>query len=181
VKRSPLRRPTPLRRKPPTRKRSYPARPDRATIAFHEAVRDRAEHPCWGCVVEPTDMARQSCRRLSWRMEAHHLLPQRVLRVEFPHGVFLGERDAEQAWMAVPYPGAVMGLPVRSLQELLDDPRNGVLVGNWHHARIENRRTIPLRAHLPADVWAFARELGVVWMLERWYPAVPDARIRGAA
>ena len=144
-----------------------------ASSLFRDAVIERdvqADRICWGCEIDCTTTAWATCRSQSLLRDAHHLIPQRVLRLEFPHGVFLGERDGRPAWLKVPFPGAVSGVPVRSLEQLLDDPRNGVMVGRWHHERIESHRTIPLRHHLPADVWAFAIELDIEWMLERWYP-----------
>ncbi len=73
------------------------------------------------------------------RLEGHHVLPKRQLKV-------CGRRDA------------------------LWDARNGLCVCGWHHARHENHvQRIP-RAVLPVDVFEFAAELDLSWLLDREYP-----------
>lgn len=72
-------------------------------------------------------------------LDAHHLIPKQVLKREFPHGV----------------------------NDLLMDPRNGVLVRRYHHDALEARAAVIPKALLPADALEFVAELGLDWYVDK--------------
>lgn len=80
-----------------------------------------------------------------WRcdgpLDAHHLIPQRLLRRE------------------------LSGDP--RLDAYLHDPRNGVPVCRQHHHVLETRALVVPRRFVPRRAAAFAEELGLVWALDR--------------
>lgn len=91
---------------------------------------------CVLCDVYPDE--RETCRVRSGRvLDAHHVIPQQTLKRELP-------------------------LPVRMVA--LNDPRNGVLLGRWHHRMVEARmRELPI----PYHVAEFAHDYGLDWWIER--------------
>lgn len=100
---------------------------------------------CWGCNVQP--MQRWKCLdRSAGRYDRHHLISQQTIRREFPRG-----HDG------------------RTLDELLQDPRNIVQVGRWHHAQIEAHMLNPGWASLPDAAVEFAVELDLEHLLARRY------------
>lgn len=125
---------------------------------------------CWGCVVQPDE--RERCGRESVAVDAHHVLPKQLLKREFPGGVVLFDGRAE-------------GVPVRfnpdveltdtvtferrSLDALLMDGRNGVIVRRFHHDAIEGRAVVPSLRAVPLQAREFAAELGLEHHLERIY------------
>lgn len=125
--------------------------------AFLDAVRrERRTGPtgCFYCdiVLEMTcgpaavRSAQERCAKVSgFVVDAHHAgVPKQVLKREFPHG----DED-------------------RALDDLLMDPRNGVLLRRYHHDLIEARTvSIPLVA-LPEATLQFVDELGLRWYLDK--------------
>jgi len=103
---------------------------------FYRAVAERDDHSCQACRVFPED--RWKCHhRSEGRMDAHHWIPQRTLKRE---------------------------LPPERFHAAVRDPRNGVLLGRYHHDMIEHAmRRLPV----PAHVERFAAEYGLGWWLER--------------
>ena len=104
--------------------------------AFYRAVAERDDHACQACRAFPED--RWKCvNRSGAILDAHHVIPQRVLRRELPPG---------------------------KRERALRDPRNGVLLGRWHHGMVEHAmRTLPV----PEHVEQFCREYGLEWWLTR--------------
>jgi hypothetical protein len=126
---------------------------------------------CWVCDVLEAEhgFTQRRCERISGGVvDAHHLLPKQVLKREAPRGIVM----FDGAWV---WP-EVMEAHVneegrgnyrrRKLDDLLMDPRNGILVRRYHHDQLERRlRAIPLDK-MPADALEFADELGLRWWLE---------------
>lgn len=104
-------------------------------FAFYANVAAR-DGSCVLCDVYPDE--RLMCRERSGRiLDAHHIIPQQLLKRELP-------------------------LPVRMVA--LNDPRNGVLLGRWHHGMVEARmRELPL----PQHVAEFAHDYGLDWWVDR--------------
>lgn len=75
--------------------------------------------------------------RSGGRLDAHHLIPQQTLKRE---------------------------LPREQLRAALMDPRNGMLLGRYHHDLVESRM-VTLTA--PPAAWEFAEEYGLAHHLER--------------
>lgn len=107
-------------------------------------------------------------------IDAHHLAPKRLLKREFPHGVYIGcmgECYALKDDRPFEVPEAVrevIGNPegrVRSLADLLNDGRNGVLGCRRHHDMVESAEVKIRRGELPAEFVEFATELGLDWFL----------------
>jgi hypothetical protein len=64
----------------------------------------------------------------------------------------------------------------RGLHRYMDDLRNRVAVCEHRHEQHTTRcRPIP-RELLPVSVFEFAKELGLSWYLDRFYPAAPSAK-----
>lgn len=103
--------------------------------AFYRHVAER-DLTCVLCSQYPEE--RDVCRdRSGGIFDAHHVIPQRVLKRE------LAMHDRVPA---------------------LSDERNGVLLGRWHHSMAEARMRDLL---VPGSVWEFARDYGLEWFLER--------------
>lgn len=103
-------------------------------------------------------------------LDAHHVLPKRLLKRVFPHGVYFAEGDGWRRTM----PDQVGDYSIetgaaRSLGDLLNDGRNGIPVCRRHHDLIENCAINLSRGELPHEVEEFAAELGLRWYLERTY------------
>lgn len=118
-------------------------------------------------------------------LDAHHLIPKGALKREFPEGV-IRVREAvhevaglvlgEPRWLRydarlplVPPGGdpAKWREHTRPLDDLLMDPRNGVLVRRYHHDALEARALVIPKALLPADALEFAVELGLDWYVDK--------------
>lgn len=102
--------------------------------------------------------ARERCRIVSGGIvDAHHLLPKRLLRKESP--------DRE----VIRVPGREFDALERSYRPLdvaLMDPRNGILVRRYHHDALEGRALAIPKELWPDDALAFARELGLEWWID---------------
>jgi len=165
--------------------------------AFLESVRRvrrTAPTGCYYCdVVLPETcgpaatraMQRLCEERSAFVVDAHHVIPKQVLKREFPEGA-VHVREAvhgvaglvlgESRWL--PYDARLALVPpggdpatwkehVRTLDDLLMDERNGVLLRRYCHDQIEARnRSIPL-LHVPESVIDFANELGLGWYLDK--------------
>lgn len=116
---------------------------------------------CWGCRVKPSERAKCEERSKTGFKEwqRHHVLPQQIIRREFPGGVF-GETA---------YPPEVEFRSV-TLKELLADERNLIWMREYHHQALEARHLIIHLQDVPAEARAFADELGMGHHLERLYP-----------
>ncbi len=102
---------------------------------FYRQVAER-DLACQGCHQWPEE--RWKCiNRSGGILDAHHLIPQQVLKRE---------------------------LPADQLKTALTDPRNGMLLGRYHHDRAESRMRTLIA---PAAAWEFAAELGLTYALER--------------
>lgn len=112
-------------------------------------------------------------------VDAHHVLPKRVIKTEFPHGVYtsfdgtaipmLPAREiGDENWRRFreSHFGGALEERTRELDELLMDPRNGILVRRFHHDALEHRTLAIPVALLPADTLEFVDELGLRWWLE---------------
>lgn len=114
---------------------------------------------CWGCQVRPREA--EKCERLSggtW--DRHHVLPQSVIRREFPRGRLAGNGDTAD---------------YATLEMLLGDERNMVWMRRWHHFGLEGR--VGLRVHfeqIPAPAVEFARVLEQESRLRQLYPPLLD-------
>ena len=144
------------------------ARYDYPTFLQAVARRDGPQ-ACWGCHLQP--WTRSRCLSLSAGLyDAHHFIAKQTIKREFPHGALrlsgplepLGRNDD---------PTLYQSERVVTTTELLIDPRNGVLMGRWHHDQLEARMLRPTFDDLPAAAVAFAVELGLLHRLERTYPA----------
>ena len=104
--------------------------------SFYRGVVDLHGEGCWACRTD--DANRWKCHDRSMGFyDAHHLIAQRTLRREL---------DADSFTAAV------------------KDPRNGVLLGRYHHSLVEHAMC---RIELPPEVWAFGADWGLVWAVER--------------
>lgn len=120
----------------------------------------------------------------SGRLQWHHVLPRKILKGRFSHGVMLVAglragalkcgRDPVTGSVFVEFPdelpaGVPLVLTHRSLSKLIADERNKVEVCWHHHQQVEGPH-LKLPAELvPASVWEFTRELGLDWWLERHF------------
>lgn len=102
-----------------------------------------------------------------------HLLPQQLLKREFPEGIG-GEagvpRDAD-------WPGGYT-----PLEALLKDTRcwvpgcGGLQGVSGHHGQLDTARTLRIpRAFLPDELEEYAGELGLTWWLDREYGSLEAA------
>lgn len=143
--------------------------------AFLKAVRLQRRTAPTGCfycdVVLETTCGPAETRRLqrvceersSYVVDAHHAgVPKQLLKREFPHGVYVSSTMMEPL-LSPPLPNEDGRF--RSLDDLLMDPRNGVLLRRHHHDLVEVRG-IP-KVLLPAETLAFAGELGLGWYLDK--------------
>jgi hypothetical protein len=117
-------------------------------------------------------------------LDGHHLIPKQRIKRAFPHGagvgspwgpIRAGERGIDRYLIMATVGGEdvdIAELPVRTLDELLWDERNGILLCRLHHDRLEQRLFVPARSDLPARVEEFAAELGLGWSLDRTFGAV---------
>lgn len=137
--------------------------------AFFQAVaRHRGSATCMACSVQPWQRSR--CKALSrGQVDAHHVLPKQKIRRQFPWGAW---RADDGTLTPIPRHDAHdERRPVDvGLGNLLMDPRNGVMLGRWHHDQLEARAWRPTFDAWPADVFEFAAELGMIPALERTYP-----------
>ena len=90
---------------------------------------------CWACRND-TENRWRCVDRSAGRLDFHHVIPQRVIRLEV---------DPELVTQA------------------LSDPRNGVPLARWHHDQVEAAMTV---IDVPDDVWRFAADYGLAWWLE---------------
>lgn len=130
-----------------------------AALAWFVAVTRRK-----GCVV---------CKKRTG-LQAHHVVAQNVLKNEFPHGAIFaaGRWTPLDRWTAIDESD-----PVRTLQQLLWDPRNGVPVCTepCHRRHTDHVALIPA-ASLSAAALRFAAELGLQHRLgPRYYAGGVDA------
>lgn len=118
--------------------------------------------------------AQRRCRDVSGGIvDAHHLLPRQVLKRELPHGVYTSLDGAViPCRHSEPVDERIRGTELdptprlRSVGDLLMDPRNGIVVRRYHHDVLENSSlAIPVKA-LPAGAREFAEELGLMWWFE---------------
>lgn len=164
-----------------------------AFLAAVQAQRRTAPTGCFYCdvVLETTcgpaatrSMQKMCAERSGYVVDAHHVVPKQVLKREVPNGV-IRVREAvhgvaglvlgEPRWL--PYDPRLPLVPpgdqgdwrehARTLDDLLMDPCNGILVRRYHHDQLEARhRAIP-RDRLPEETVAFAGELGLGWYLDK--------------
>jgi hypothetical protein len=113
---------------------------------------------CWACVTIAAHEEKK-CRFRSMELDAHHVLPKQLLKREFPR------RHVREDGS------------VRTLDDLLMDPRNGLLLARYHHDALEARMLVVPRSRLPVRVEEFAGELGLGWYLDRTFG---ERRDRGA-
>lgn len=130
-------------------------------------------------------LAHRGARDCDGRLTRHHLIPQRVLKDQFPEGALviagygairLLRKDAH-AWHIAELPfdldlerGTRLTIHQRSLTSILRDMRNQVWVCATHHERVENARIEIPPIAFPPELHAFADELGMGSYLERFYP-----------
>ena len=136
-------------------------------VAVAVAGRD-GPRACWGCRVQP--WTRSRCTSLSaGRYDAHHCLPKSKLKRAFPFGAWLTD---DGALTPIPRHDAHdVERPVDvTLADLLMDPRNGVMMGRWHHDQLEVWAFRPTLDDVPRAAVEFAREVGMLVELERAYP-----------
>ncbi len=101
-------------------------------------------------------LADKDCRgRLEW----HHAVKQQRLRREFKYGAYRSSPDF--AWSPLTRHGPPNGgwdywpdYALRTLDDILGDPRNRVWLCSHHHELTTNGRVQP---ELPDSVWEFAR------------------------
>jgi len=88
------------------------------------------------------------------RRDPCHLIPQRLLKREFPHGTFFVEAGRVGTALKVEHGG-------RLLDDLLHDPRIIVEGCRRHHHLLDVAKKLRIpRKNLPAGVEEFAQELG---------------------
>lgn len=102
-----------------------------------------------------------------------HLIPQQLLRREFPHGALFDDGR----WRKATRYEDRYDLPYRTAADLANDKRTWVPCcggpqGNaGHHGQLDHSRTIRItRQQLPVEVTDFAAEFGLLWWIERTYP-----------
>lgn len=126
---------------------------------------------CFVCdVVLPTRYApavaserRQCAQRSGDLWDAHHCaVPKQVLKREFPAGVAFvgGLRESPDDESLAPFSR-------RRLDDLLMDPRNGVMVRRYHHNQLEARQVVVPKEVLPGEMMDFVRELGLEWYVDK--------------
>lgn len=98
------------------------------------------------------------------RLEWHHAIKQQRLKREFKYGAWR-HFSGRQAWFAASRydPVTRRTIESRTLDDIVGDPRNRVWLCSHHHELVTNGR---LKLELPESVWEFAREFGLVGMLE---------------
>lgn len=140
--------------------------------SFWASVTDHGRGECLLCRAWPRE--RPHCGRLSHgKREAHHLVPKQQLRREYPFGgVVQAETNClRRAERRVEYPAPLFV----SLEELLTDAANGVCLGSWHHAQVENRRCAIPRGMLGLRAEEFAEAVKLEHVLDRLYGMVAFA------
>jgi hypothetical protein len=117
---------------------------------------------------------RRVCRERSRGvLDAHHVaVPKQALKREFPEGVVRTQEgwvryDPRLALTPPDLPPERWREACRTLDDLLMDPRNGVLVRRYHHDALEGRRLVIPRALLPLDAEEFVAELGLGWYVDK--------------
>lgn len=103
------------------------------------------------------------------RIDPHHLIPQGRIKREYPRGVWrlaTGELVKANRQTTGPF-GNVARV---TLGMLLEDRRNLISVCRRHHDQLHWKRERIELPDLPAEAHEFARELGMMWSLERDYP-----------
>lgn len=122
-------------------------------------------------VLTPAPADRARCWRVSGGIvDAHHVVSKQLLKREFPRGIVLPPAPPMMTFVAeAEIPRADLLEPVRpqSLDDLLMDPRNGILVRRYHHDALEHRRVVIPADRLPESVIEFAGELGLGWYLDK--------------
>lgn len=93
--------------------------------------------------------------------DAHHVIAKQTLR---KHAAAIAKREGL---------GAADRVELR--ESLLWDPRNGVAVTRYVHDRHTKAVERIPRAALPGCAIEFAREQGLLWLIERDYPEKEDA------
>ena len=76
------------------------------------------------------------------KMDAHHVIKQQTIRNNVP-----GEVRMTAQW----------------------DPRNGIPLCRKHHSRVTLGTDQVPKDRLPGEIWAFAADYGLSWVLERAY------------
>lgn len=123
----------------------------------------------WGDRPSMVRDERERCELVSGGIvDAHHLLGRRVLKRECRQGVLLPPAPEMARWDGSVPPAEVPLDPPRrrSLDDLLMDPRNGIVVRRFHHDQLEGGGLAIPVALLPADAREFAEELGLLWVFE---------------
>jgi hypothetical protein len=130
----------------------------------------------------PVAVERSRCVAVSGGIvDAHHVgAPKQVLKREFPHGARQARLAPDEAEhpetrdRILGRPREQLYVPARpgeepfalGLDDLLMDPRNGILVRRFHHDALEHGTLAIPVALLPADTLEFVDELGLRWWLE---------------
>lgn len=104
------------------------------------------------------------------RLVKCHLLPRRLLKLEFRYGIG-GSRGVPHFLVDV-WPAGRS----KSLRALVADPRcwvwgcGGIVGSGGHHGQLDHARTLKIpREYLPRGIEEFAHELGLTWWLDREY------------
>lgn len=105
------------------------------------------------------------------RLVKVHLVPQQLLKKEFPHGVIFHDNRWRRA-----HPIENPEWAHRSLRQLQGDPRSYVMAcggpmgPTGHHGMLDGSRTLRIpRYRIPAGTEQFVAELGLRWFLDREY------------
>lgn len=93
------------------------------------------------------------------RLQFHHPIPRQ--RIKHEHGLANS-------------PVGRSGSPLRGadLDDLIADPRNGVVICETHHSGHEDELSAD---DLPEGIWVFAAEYGLEWSLDRDFAWKPEA------
>lgn len=101
-----------------------------------------------------------------------HLIPQQLLRREFPHGVLFDDGR----WRKATRYEDRYDLPHRTWSALAYDSRSWVACcggpqGNGgHHGQLDHSKKLRIdREDLPEELEQFAAELGLTWFIQRTY------------
>lgn len=86
--------------------------------------------------------------------QRHHVVPQQRIKYQYPRGALY---DPELGWRPIGKLDEPGSLETRSQRELLDDPRNIILICWGHHQLVEGKRIYP---EIPEPVWEFAEDFG---------------------
>ena len=113
------------------------------------------------------------------RLIRAHLIPQRLLKREFPDGAWLAAHSEQ--WIADAPVEADDDWAHRTLREILRDSRSwvaacgGISGLGGHHGMLDSSRRLRIpRDRIPQGTEDLAAELGLVWFLDRTYGARSD-------